>query len=100
MKITYIIGIFLLLNLSTFSQTFEWANNQGGSETDIGKNITTEANGNNYFTGEFSNDTLIFANDTLITNFGNNLVVGKHSAKGAPIWGYAPSTINLNDRSM
>jgi hypothetical protein len=73
-------------------QTFEWANSYGGRSTDVGYKIASDNKGNNYFTGKFLSDSVIFGSDTLITNFlRSNLIVGKHNSKGKAKWAYAPS---------
>lgn len=99
--------LFLLLVLTICSvllqaQTFEWANkagqvnsNRGGLETEA---IAVDSGGGNYFVGSSDAEAFIFANDTVTTNFGvysrfNNLVVGKYTSNGKPVWGYSPTPI-------
>ncbi len=86
------------------AQTFDWANQVGTVPTNSTGGLDAEAiavdsGGGSYFTGAFDADTFTFANDTATTNFGffsrlNNMVIGKYSTNGNPVWGYAPSPLN------
>ena len=96
----FIVNIFLCLFTCLVSgQTFEWANGYGNKSFDQGQAITAEADGDNYVTGAFR-DTLLFGKDTLVSlsnsaSTQENLLIGKHSAKGSTLWGYAPEKLNF-----
>ena len=102
-----LLAAFSLMLVSQASgQTFDWANNAGRVPTSSTGGLETEAiavdsGGGNYFVGSSDADTLIFANDTVTTNFGffsrlNNLVIGKYSTNGKPLWGYSPTPLHNN----
>ena len=99
----FFFGILLINGIESQAQTFEWANKAGQVPTNSNGRLETEAiavdkGGGNYFVGSSDADTFIFANDTVKTNFGfysrlNNLVVGKYTSNGKPVWGYSPTPI-------
>ncbi len=62
-----------------------WAKEAGGSGSDKGNGITTDATGNVYHTGIFSN-TITFGNITL-TSVGNyDIFIAKYDPNGNVIW--------------
>jgi len=48
-----LLTLLSLLNLTAFSQTFEWAIQMGGANSALGNSITTDASGNVYTAGVF-----------------------------------------------
>jgi hypothetical protein len=101
MKGLFIFNIIILLGPSAFAQTFEWAKEYGGPRSSNSNAIVANPNGNNYFTGVFNSDTLLFGKDTFTSKpiiaglaYANKLIIGKHNKEGKPIWGYSPTLKN------
>jgi hypothetical protein len=53
MKVSLIVLFYLSLCVRLFAQDFEWAKSMGGTNNDIGFDITTDVSGNVYTTGYF-----------------------------------------------
>jgi len=71
------------------SGNVKWAESTGGRGLIEGIAISTDANGDVYLTGNFSN-TVYFGNDTLIDTSRNsslNVFIAKYNASGNVIWG-------------
>ena len=62
-----------------------WAKKFGGSQEDSGYGITIDHEGYLYLTGFFS-DTVIFDNDTLISNGLRDAFITKFLPSGDPVW--------------
>ncbi|HKR04109.1 MAG TPA: SBBP repeat-containing protein [Bacteroidia bacterium] len=63
-----------------------WANSAGGNIDDVGKSITTDANGNVLITGYFSSSILTFGN-IVLTNYGaRNTFIVKYDTSGNMLW--------------
>ena len=54
MKKQLLVLTLTLSNLASFSQSFLWGKNTGGTTTDIGTAVVIDASGNVYTTGSFS----------------------------------------------
>ena len=69
--------------------TVLWAKNVGGTDREIGRGISTDANGNSYITGEFSSDMITFGSTTL-TNIGvvgySDIFIVKYNSSGTVLW--------------
>ena len=83
-------GLFLLgLCTTSFAQSFDWAKSMGGSASDYGHAVTSDAAGNVYMTG-FFRDTVDFDPGTgtynLIAVGGQNAFVLKLNAAGDFVW--------------
>jgi len=68
--------------------TVLWAKRAGGTESDEGNSVTTDASGNVYVTGYFSSPTITFGSTTL-TNVGagfNDFFIAKYDAAGTVLW--------------
>ncbi|MFH0893423.1 MAG: SBBP repeat-containing protein [Bacteroidota bacterium] len=79
----------MLFSLSAFSQTFEWAKQTGGTGSDVGKKITTDASGNIYTIGYFQGTVDFDPNagtSYLTSTGGKDIFVQKLDASGNFIW--------------
>jgi hypothetical protein len=63
-----------------------WAKSYGGTSIDEGKSITTDKNGNVCVTGFFKSSSIIFGNDTLISDGSEFIFVVKYDASGNVLW--------------
>jgi len=91
-KIILIAVVNLFLIVSTVhaqTPTFEWVKQMGGTGYDHGNSITTDANGNVYVTGDFS-DTVDFDPGAGISNLmsvdGLDIFIQKLDANGNLLW--------------
>lgn len=66
-----------------------WAISAGGFSTDIGKSVTTDAQGNVYITGYFSGPSVTFGSTTLKNEGGYNIFVAKFNSSGEALWAKA-----------
>jgi hypothetical protein len=67
--------------------TVEWARRDGGSLTDWGNGITTDAAGNVYATGSFNSPTITFGSTTLTNpNADGDIYVVKYDGAGNALW--------------
>ena len=87
MKTSAIMILMLLLNISSaFAQAdWVWSENAGGSGEDSGRSIVTDAGGNSYVTGSFSNDAT-FGSTVLSSNGYRDIFVAKMDATGNWLW--------------
>ncbi len=66
--------------------TVLWAESAGGTSSDYGTSVSTDASGNVFITGYFSSPTINFGTTTL-TNAGNNdIFIVKYDADGTVLW--------------
>ncbi len=73
-----------------------WAKSTGGSNTDMGWSLTTDASGNIFVTGDFWSSTIIFGSTTLNnTNSRSNVFLTKYDESGNILW--AKSTGGIYD---
>jgi hypothetical protein len=89
-KIYYTIAIVVFLTSSTYAQTFQWAKQLGGSSSERGQTVFTDAAGNVYTTGYF-NGTADFdpgAGVSNLTAIGitDDIFVSKLDANGNFVW--------------
>lgn len=89
MKVIIFLSACFLVATTLKAQTFEWVKSFGGSSFDQGCSITTDASGNVYTTGYFS-ETVDFEQGegtSNLTSSGNNdIFVQKLDAFGNFIW--------------
>ena len=87
--IKLLLTLQLLLNLTAFSQTYEWAKQMGGTSTDGGYSIAVDGSGNVYTTGHFQG-TADFDPGAGTFNFTeagyNDIFVSKLDASGNFLW--------------
>lgn len=82
-----------------------WARNFGGTGTDSGKSLTTDANGNVYLTGTYSS-TVMSVGTTTLNNAGgtSDIFITEYSAAGNPLWALTVGGNNAelinNDKSI
>src|SRR6187401_873044 len=86
-----IAGIIFFLN--SFSQTpaWLWAQSAGGTSSESGFSIATDANDNIYVTGVFQSTSITFGSITLTNNSTNSydIFVVKYSSAGTVLWAYS-----------
>lgn len=63
-----------------------WANSAGGSAADAGHGVTTDANGNVYFVGNFQSSELSIGDTVLYNSGGSDIFIAKYSTTGDFIW--------------
>ena len=73
------------------AQVFEWANQQGGSQNDISRNVAIDAAGNSYVVGDFYNTMDLdpgvgTANVTAVG--GSDVFLAKYDPNGNYLWGF------------
>lgn len=79
--------LFSFIHFFINAQNCFWSARSGDSETDNGRSIATDQNGNIYITGFFASDTIIFGNTTLANQGSNSdLFVAKYNQTGQVIW--------------
>ena len=85
----FLLLIFFFFTLSThfFSQTWDWATNAGGTTSDKGTAIVTDANGFSYVTGYF-NEAADFGpfNMPLIDEHSKEVFIAKVDPLGNYVW--------------
>lgn len=84
-----IIVINLCFTINTYAQTLTWAKSMGGTSSDYGKSITTDASNNVYTAGYFTS-TVDFdpgAGTNNVTSAGNtDIFIQKLDASGNFVW--------------
>ena len=64
-----------------------WAKSAGGTNSDVGYGISTDANNNIYITGGFSSSSITFGSTTLTNSGGNNnFFIAKYNSLGNVVW--------------
>ena len=91
MKKLLLIPICLFFFLSAEAQNFEWAKNMGGSNTDVGYSVITDATGNSYITGSFQGTADFDPSSSianLVSNGANDFFVAKYDVDGNYLWAH------------
>ncbi|HXD91728.1 MAG TPA: T9SS type A sorting domain-containing protein [Bacteroidia bacterium] len=69
-----------------------WAKRVGGTVSDVGNSVSTDAFGNIFVTGGFSSPTIAFGTYTLTNASGNNnIFIAKYDANGNVLWAKNPT---------
>lgn len=84
MKAT-LLTLTVLAATITNAQNWQWAIQGGGTTTDIGNSVVTDATGNSYVTGEFEG-TATFDTITLTSAGGVDIFIAKFNSSGAVQW--------------
>ncbi|MCX6146500.1 MAG: SBBP repeat-containing protein [Candidatus Kapabacteria bacterium] len=66
--------------------TVLWAKSAGGTDSDYGSSLTTDASGNVYVTGRFVSPTITFGTTTLTNPGGYDIFIVKYDAAGTVLW--------------
>lgn len=80
--------VIILLSINVFAQTpnWKWAKSGGGTSSDIGYGIASDASGSIYVTGYFKSASLTFGT-TILTNAGSNdIFIAKYDNIGNILW--------------
>ena len=63
-----------------------WVRSAGGSGSDLGNSVATDASGNIYVTGYFTSPTIVFGSTTLTNSGGKDVFIVKYSPTGNVLW--------------
>jgi hypothetical protein len=63
-----------------------WAKSAGGTGTESGQGVSTDASGNVYVTGDFINPSFTFGTTTLTSAGSNDLFLVKYDSSGNVVW--------------
>jgi hypothetical protein len=77
--------LLLLTTLPVQAQHWQWAQQAGGADWDVGTSVAVDPSGNLYATGYFT-DTATFGELTLQSISGRAIFVAKYSPEGAVQW--------------
>jgi hypothetical protein len=84
------ISLFQITNIIAQITDWDWASKSGGINSDVGRSVTTDANGNVYVTGFFKSVSITFGTTVLynLDNSGitNDLFLVKYDANGNVLW--------------
>lgn len=72
-----------------------WAKSAGGSSTEIGIGLATDADGNSYVTGSF-NESAFFDSHQITSNDGEDIFVAKIDTNGNWLWATSAGGIGLD----
>lgn len=78
-----------------------WAKLAGGTSDDIAYDVSTDASGNSFITGNFNSPTIIFGADTLTnSNAGSSdIFIAKYDASGNVLWAKSAGGNSVDDAS-
>ncbi len=103
-SLTNVGGLDIFVAKLNVNGEFVWAKNMGGTSSDQGRGIATDATGNVYTTGQFISNTVDFdpgPGTYILTNtFGtsSNIFISKLNSSGEFVWAKSMgSTINTNN---
>jgi hypothetical protein len=85
--ITILVALIISANSFIQAQDCLWAKSVGGTGVDYGNNVTTDANGNVYMTGNFESPTITIGTITLTRlGGGTGFFIAKYDANGNVLW--------------
>jgi hypothetical protein len=84
-KVTIMITLAILLAVHAFSQSFQWARQVTGNESEYIYDMTTDASGNIYVVGAFAGT--ITLGGTTYTAADSDIWLAKYNSSGGFIWG-------------
>lgn len=97
----FTIVLFLISNLAAVGQSWQWAKSAGGTDTDQGHAIATDASGNVLVTGYFAGASITFGTTTLTNAGGSDIFIVKYDASGNVLWAKsAGGTSTDNSKSI
>lgn len=101
MKKIYSLSALVLTCVSVNAQTpnWVWSKKAGGTSSDYGKSICTDANGNIYATGYFESSAITFGSFTLTNEGWNDIFLVKYDAMGNVVWARGAGG-NSDDRGI
>lgn len=74
----------------------QWASSWGGANEDYGMNVTADANGSIYVSGDYDSPTIAFASATIANNGSTDIFLVKFDALGTEVWGAHAGTPNTD----
>ena len=78
--------VLVLIGFNGFAQSWQWAKNAGGQQTDASNSIATDIHGRIYITGSYTGDTLVMGQDSVINTTTHNAFITKYDAAGNVLW--------------
>jgi len=74
-----------------------WANNFGGADYDVARDVATDAEGNVYVTGSYRSDSITFGTTTLTQAGGGDMFLSKLDSLGNVLWATGAGAANYDE---